>query len=196
VNTPTEASTTDRVGTDDSNTIPANAGDGTASLYEIVGRLDRAISEELISTGELAELRRLDVEQPDQPAYWKILTTYILSDRDRLSGKEETGWAMVLNGMAHMAPSVHDPDRSLGRVLADNDYHEMRLLRFLRERGEAFRSGVRRVARYLGRQGEPVDWGQFAAFILSDYGGEAHEELCRSIARDYYLHIEQDETDE
>ena len=51
--------------------------------------------------------------------------------------------------MAVMAPSIHRPDRGLGKALAEAGYSEARLERLLASEGDTRRSLLIRAARFL-----------------------------------------------
>ena len=162
----------------------------SADLPSLIKRLAMAMERDL-DAGERAQLRRLDVKAPDQPAFWKLMAAWIAPERP-LSPPEETRWAIILSNMARMWPSCHQPGRSVGRVLAETNYQEIRLMRLLRTHGPTFADAVRRMCGFLASRAEPVDWAELAALILTSNPDKA-ETLRRKIARVYYQTIQRKE---
>lgn len=155
-----------------------------ADLGSTISRLANYMNKGVLGPGEVADLKRLDCARPDKPAFWRALSWWISPDRPP-GPDEERRWALVLSGMARMSPRNHQPGRKLGRVLAEHDYSELRLARLLRSRGASFDSTVRRLSYFLSARGEPVDWTELAALILT-VNPEKAEAIRRRIARDYY----------
>lgn len=152
------------------------------SLGSLIGTLVTVI--EKGSPGDAAALRRIDVDHPTCAAFWK-LTTAFLSDR-RLSGEDETRWAVVLTVLAH-AGSLHQPgyEQSLGRVLAKVGFSELRFTRLYRATGGVLLNEAMLLGRLLAAKAEPVDLTSVARLVLSD--GRADEEnVRRNLARDYF----------
>jgi CRISPR type I-E-associated protein CasB/Cse2 len=157
---------------------------GERDLPETIGRIAVSMTNGVLGSGELADLRRLDVQSPDRAAFWSVMSMWV-SPAGMLGTEAENRWAMVLSGMARMAPCHHKPGRRVGEVLARVQYSEGRLMRLLRSRGRGFADTVRRTCMYLNSRGEPVDWVEFAAFILAQDPIKV-ESARRRIARDYY----------
>ena len=114
------------------------------SLSKIVNTIAEILRKRVLTPGELAQLRRLDVTSPNQPAFWRVVTTWIAPERN-LSPEEEELWAMILSGMARMAPFHHAPQNSVGRILAESGFSEMRLMRLIRSEGTLFADLLRRT---------------------------------------------------
>jgi len=160
------------------------AGKADSGLAGLIGRLAAVMRNGAVGPGEMAQLRRLDTSSPDQPAFWRIASTWIAPDRE-LSADEERRWAIVVGGMARMAPNSHIRGRPVGRVLAELSVAEGRMTTLLRARGDAIAPAVRRVAVMLSARGEAVDWTGLAALILTT-DKDRGEELRLRIAKDYY----------
>jgi len=154
------------------------------SLATIVARLAHMMEDGELGTGDLAGLRRLDADAPAQPAFWKIMAG-VVAREGPLSATAEGRWACVLSGMARMAPHHNDRRRPVGRVLAEAGYSETRLMRLLRADWPLLGDHVRRLCGFLASKAEPLDWLEFASFILSTDPTKS-EEARRRIARDYY----------
>lgn len=153
------------------------------SLPTLIHALSRDI-QEVLSPGEISQLRRMRPDEPGCPAFWK-LAALRLDPAGMLNNETaERRWTALLAGMAKMAGLLRR-GRRLGRALAAANVAEPRLLRLLRARGDALLDAVRITAQQLDAAGEAVDWADFAFLVLSD-GGPKEEKIRRSIARDYY----------
>lgn len=136
------------------------------------------------SPGDRAELRRLEPQDFNRPAFWRLLVRHVPEDLRR--GEEaESRWAMLLHGMALMAPLHHQMGRQPGRVMAEADFPEARLEQFLRARGPQAWPTFRRLCQFLASRAAPLDWIDFSAFVLAEQEDWA-EEQRRRIARAYY----------
>lgn len=137
--------------------------------------------------GDLAELRRMNPDDPDVPAFWK------LAARRRLTGNPamESKWALVMHGIALMTPNAHS-GTPVGRALFEGGdsgrrnafYSNLRLNRLLKAQDSILRTLLTHLFRMLGSAGQPFDWTEMASFILSE--GDAAEVACNKIARAYY----------
>ena len=137
--------------------------------------------------GDLAELRRMNPDEPDVPAFWK------LAARRRLTGNPalESKWALVMHGIALMTPNAHS-GTPVGRALFEGGdsgrrnafYSNLRLNRLLKAQGSTLRTLLTQLFRMLGSAGQPFDWPEMASFILSE--GDAAEAARNEIARAYY----------
>jgi CRISPR system Cascade subunit CasB len=163
------------------------------SLAGLIARIAHAMKEGALPPGDLAQLRRIDVDRPDQPTFWRLMAAWIAPDAP-LPPDIESAWAAVLSGMAHMAPFHHKPGRRLGMVLAEVGYSELRLNRLLRTGGHRFLEAVRRTCAFLAARAEPVDWTEFAALILTR-DPEKAEDRRRRIARDFYSALQRKENE-
>ena len=150
--------------------------------------------------GDLAALRRMDPDDPDVAAFWRLLASRDLLER---SGSEtERKWALILHGIALMtrnagdnanARSAHDREMSIGRALYEGGsggsgyYSEIRFNRLLNARGEMLRYLLARAFRMLAADGAKLNWYEMAQFIrYQDYDEERAENHRRGIARAYY----------
>lgn len=148
---------------------------------EIVNRLARSIDWEL-SSGEIAELRKLRPEQPP-PTFWKLLSTHFDEKDVPSESDEERSWAAIISGMAEMK-QLHRPGCQTGKVLAEH-LHPQRFLRLLRARDRSLRHAVGITARHLAAKRASIDWDDLARLVLSS-GKDDEERARRALARDYY----------
>lgn len=156
------------------------------TLFSAVASLAGAIGHADFPAGDLAELRRLRPQNPP-PAFWRLLVDRT-PEALRVTEADERRWAVLMQGMAIMAPHVHAPRFTLGRALAaigSQSTAEARLLRFLRSQGEQLEDQIRIVARRLAAAESPVDWTGIARLLFATIP-EEHDRACRSLARDFY----------
>jgi CRISPR system Cascade subunit CasB len=134
--------------------------------------------------GDLAELRRLDPEQPNAPAFFRILARVAPE-----AGVETMRrYAHYLRILA-LNPEALSSDR-LGAVMAASGVSESRVQRLLTARGETMRDQLRLIARRLANSGN-LPWRGFADLLLAN---EKDEEDARlRIARDYWRALDRAE---
>ena len=155
-------------------------------LHAVVASLAGVIGHDQFPRGDLAELRRLRLEMPPA-AYWRLLFDRV-PEAWRKSGRMERAWAMVISGMAVMAPDCHSPKAPLGRVLAriGGGTAESRLWTLLRSRDEQLEDHLRLVVRFLASKEERVDWTGLARLLFA--ADEASRDaVCRQLARGFYM---------
>lgn len=142
--------------------------------------------------GGFAGLRRMDPNEPDTAAFWRLM-----AGEDLLGIPEvERKWGLILHGIALMTRTVGDnvSDRSahdgripVGRALYDNGYSETRFNRLLTARGDMLRVLLTRMFRMLAAGQGTFDWREMATYVLNEgYDDEAAERNRRRIAREYY----------
>jgi CRISPR type I-E-associated protein CasB/Cse2 len=158
---------------------------------EIVARIAAELAAPSFPRGDLATLRRMDPDAPGRtPVLLRLLARHAY-DRLEYGADELRRWALVLHGMALMAPRHHRATIAVGRVLRGPGreplYAEARLARLLSARGPAFRAQVPRLARQLKAKDQALDWRELADLILAEGRNEARAEQARErIARAYY----------
>ena len=151
--------------------------------------------------GGLAGLRRMNPDEPDTTAFWRLM-----AGEDLLGNPEiERKWGLILHGMALMtrttggddvtSRSAHDGRVPVGRALflggesqrATAFYSETRFNRLLTARDDMLRVLLARLFRMLAGARVCFNWREMATFILSDgFDEEQAEQSRRRIARDYY----------
>jgi CRISPR type I-E-associated protein CasB/Cse2 len=157
----------------------------------IVARIAAELAAPGFPRGDLAALRRMDPDAPGRtPVLLRLLARHA-SDRLEYGGDELRRWALVVHGMALMAPEHHRATLPVGRALfgpgREPLYAESRLARLLSARGLAFRTQVPRLARQLKAKDQALDWREFADLILAEGRDEARAEQSRErIAGAYY----------
>lgn len=162
--------------------------DLTATVHEIAGYLSRDPYAGGISTGDLAELRRIDPEEPFTPALWKILLEYH-PNHEALDEEDERRWALLLMAMGNCA-GLHNRSVSFGAALAEAGWSELRFVRLMDATGDSLVKHLRRLSQYLASKDQPADWSDAAwlLFVQRDDEGkrEKANEIRQNIARDYY----------
>ncbi len=139
-----------------------------------------------VSSGDRAELRRLDPKRPFTPALWKLLLDMGQHDAPEWISQDrwERRWATLLMGLAFCA-ELHDYKRSLGSALAEAGYSELRLVRLLRAEGEQLETYIRRLAQYLHSKQQKANWGDVANLLFYQ-SGETSDKIRLHIARAYF----------
>ena len=143
--------------------------------------------------GGFAGLRRMDPDEPDTAAFWRLM-----AEEELLGNPEiERKWGLILHGIALMtrtaggddiaSRSAHNGGMSVGRALYESGYSESRFNRLLTARDDMLRVLLARTFRMLAAAESIFNWREMAAFILnSGYDEERAEDGRRRMARDYY----------
>lgn len=148
--------------------------------------------------GDLAQLRRMNPDNPDVPVFWRLMAWKGLLD----NSSREKAWALILHGIAIMTPNegnhtAHDRKTSVGRALFQGGdpsrknpgfYSEERLRRLLIARDTMLRTLLVRMFRMLSGKKQPFDWVEMTWFILASPFPQGRGDRHRMrIAREYYL---------
>lgn len=154
---------------------------------KIVGKISSMMQQQgSLSTGEVADLRRISPDQPFTPALWRIL---LMLDLDHSPGwirqeMWERRWATLFMGMAHCA-GLHNYDIPLGRALAETGWSELRFVQLMRAKEETLETHLRRVAQFLASKNQEANWTDVARLLFFQTG-DAGERVRLDISRDYY----------
>jgi CRISPR system Cascade subunit CasB len=157
----------------------------TETLWASIARLAGILSGEHFPTGDRAALKRMAPDQPPPLAFYRF------AFRELPEGWEyrRSAWQTLTAGLAlssnHGNP--HNPQRPLGRALAEQAYSEARLERLLAAEGSALHTLLLRAARFLAAKGEAVDWTDAACLL--GLGPKDHEQIRREIAGDFYRNL-------
>mgnify|MGYP002636746933 CR=1 FL=1 len=159
----------------------------STNLSQLVGRLVHVVEHKL-SPGDLAALRRLDLDDPSEPAFWQVMVAWVepswnLPRQDALRDEADRDWASILNALVLMA-GLHQAGRGLGTALASAGFSELRLSRLLRASDSGVRNEIRLAARYLGSKAEPSNHVELARLVLGR--SDPDDRIRRQIARNYY----------
>ncbi len=142
------------------------------------------VERRLFSAGDLAQLRRLDPDHPNRPAFWRLLIDKVPEELRR-GEAAETRWAMLMAAMALMAPMHHQHGTHPAAVLAAEHFSEPRVEQFLRANPEHLWPVLRRMSHFLASRGKAVDWGLFAELILAA-SEESADRARHKFARVFY----------
>ena len=158
------------------------------TLASIVGRVTHAI-DTILSSGDVAELRRLDPRDPCSPAFFKLMASTVDPSTDlphsgTARDAAERRWAVIFHAAATLS-GLHRPSRSLGEALQASGYSELRLVRLLRARGDQLVKEVRTCSHFLAAKAEPCDLADLARLVLVT-GSDKAEAIRRRVARGYY----------
>ena len=156
-------------------------------IAQAVGKMANLMKTEgRMSTGDLAELRRISPDRPFTPALWKLLIR--IGAQQPLGGLKESTYerrmATLAMGMAFCA-RLHDYHVPLGRALADAGWSELRFVRLMEARGEKLEVHIRRMAQYLASKSQAANWTDVAWLLLGQDWSTAEETRLR-ISRSYY----------
>jgi CRISPR type I-E-associated protein CasB/Cse2 len=151
-----------------------------AALRDIARHFHRLTGQQ--ATGELAALRRLDPDHPQDGAFFRLLAASVPEPLAR--GELLTRWGLIVWAMAQMPDELSV--RSLGQALAPV-MSEARVNRLLASRGAAFRAQVRCAVRILTTGGVGLPYRELGQLIFTEGRREPlAEEMRLAIARDYW----------
>lgn len=152
--------------------------EGDAALLDALANGVRSLSK-AEARGDLASLRRLDLDAPMSPVFYRLVARYAPA---RHHPDELRNLALILAMMA-LKPDDLASGR-LGRALADAGVSEARVQRLLAARGETFRDLALRTSRLVAGKG-PLPYRDLGLLVLARSDGFAEETRMR-IARDYW----------
>lgn len=135
--------------------------------------------------GEKAAARRMNGQ--GAPVFWRQVA------RLGIPWREEEGWLLFTRMVAVLTPasaegSIHEAQRPLGAVLADEGFSEQRLARLLAARGDARVEALERAIRMIARSRPRLD--------VIDIARAVHGQGGNRLARDYYTRLDHSPTEE
>lgn len=146
----------------------------------------------VLSTGDRAQLRRLDPRDIRAAAFFKLAGSALaeeLAGPDSRRQEQETRWAAIVSSLAHLG-SLHQPRHDLGTALVAAGFSEVRFVRLLRSDADRLVDELPALARFLAAKGAAADFSEAAALLL--YAGTSAEEGARRrLARGYYAALSQ-----
>lgn len=142
-----------------------------------------------LGPGQIAELRRLDVERPSAPTFWAVVATeldaHLPPDGAVVARRAaERRWAVALRALAVLA-GLYRKGHRLGAALAAAGFSEMRFQRLLASPEDRLPDEIATVARYLAAKGEAFDWFDLVRLAV-EVDPTAADDARRDIARDYF----------
>lgn len=154
------------------------------SYQKVVGKAAALIQSDILSSAEIASLRRVSVNQPFSPALWKLLILLDLDDFQFRNPEWERHWATVFMILAHTS-GLHNPKVPFGQALATSGWSELRFLQLMRAKGEKLEILLKQVSHFLAGKNVETNWTD-AARLLFHQTGEIGESVRLSISRDYF----------
>lgn len=160
--------------------------DNNLNYGQAVGKIAKMMQTDGLSTGDLAELRRISPDEPFTPALWRILLMLDLEESPYWIGQEkwERRWATLMMGMAYCS-GLHNYDIPLGQALANAGWSELRFVQLMRASGTTLEKHLRRVAQFLSSKNQEGNWTD-VAWLLFSQSGKSGEKVRLSISRNYY----------
>jgi len=160
---------------------------------KIVGKVANMMQKGALSTGEMADLRRISPDQPFTPVLWRLLMMLDLDQPPSWIRREqwERRWATLFMGMAHCS-GLHEYNISLGEALAEAGWSELRFVQLMRAKDETLETHLRRVAQFLASKNQEANWTDVARLLFFQTG-EAGEKVRLSVSREYYKKIYRNE---
>ena len=178
------------------NSEPKTERKNNIEYGKIVGSIAGMLKQQgALSSGEMAELRRISQDQPFTPALWRLLIMLNLTEPPSwISQNEwERRWATLFMGMAHCA-GLHNYSISLGAALAEAGWSELRFVQLMRAKDETLETHLRRVAQFLASKNQEANWTDVARLQFFQ-SSDAGERIRLSISRDYYSRLYTKETE-
>ena len=158
-----------------------------------------AMASERISTGDLAQLRRMNPKDPGPPAFWKLTAGMGISRNQELAAK----WALIVKGIALMTSrtaetgtrkEAHDYQTPVGRALFQgNDpkrdrplYSEQRLGRLLNAKGNIMTTLLVRAFHIMANEKAAFNWEEMARLVLNEGRHRQADRNARNRIADFY----------
>jgi hypothetical protein len=154
-----------------------------ATMEVVAGWLGTVVHR--LGTGDVAELRRLDPDDPSAAVFWRLVAA-MPDDGNGApwQAERERRFAVILRTFAELR-DVHRSGRRLGAVLAEAGLDERRLLQLLRSRRTALAHAIRTTCHFLASKGATADAMGLARLVLSEDEPWEDDER-RRLARDYF----------
>lgn len=137
--------------------------------------------------GDLAELRRMDPDHPDAPAFFRMLVRHCPD-----AGAGFARRCARLAWMLALRPKALKPG-SLGEAMAEHGISEARVQKLLAARGEAMAKQIAIIARRLANE-RTLPYRELGRLLLAHDDDEAAEATRMQIARDYFRAIDRNGT--
>ena len=150
-----------------------------------------------LTRGDLANLRRMDLDDPD-PVVIRLMAGEETLEGEIANDAVFRKWTLILHGLALMTPkssgngsiSAHDGSTPVGRGLHQAGYSESRFNRLLTARERMLHTLLARMFRMMASAEQRFNWSEMARFIRnSDYIKDRTEQCRRRIASYYYREI-------
>jgi CRISPR system Cascade subunit CasB len=150
-----------------------------------------------MTTGDIAELRRMNPERPAAASFWTFMMRHGVTNSEGAEPDHpelEKTWARIVRCIArdtkvgeNHTEGPHLGNRSLGEALANAGYSEERLKALLNAKDETMLKAVEHAAHFLSSKQEKFNWNQGAALMMTEHRRSEQQDGDRvRIARDYY----------
>ncbi|MFN8830917.1 MAG: type I-E CRISPR-associated protein Cse2/CasB [Labrys sp. (in: a-proteobacteria)] len=150
----------------------------TPDLVELLAREVQAL-EAAERRGDLAELRRMNPERPNVPAFFRMLVRH----RPDAGPDFARRCARIVHLLALRPDALHRG--SLGEAMAVNGISEARAQKLLAARGEALATQIALIARRLAQE-RALPYRELGHLLLADDDSESADRTRLRIARDYF----------
>ena len=168
------------------------------------GDMARVNSEQYHSSltrGDLANLRRMDLDDPD-PIVIRMMTSQDALAEWVTNDAIYHKWTLILQGLALMTPrssgdgsvSAHDGNTPVGQALYQAGYSESRFNRLLAAREEMLHTLLSRMFRMMAAADQRFSWREMARLIRSSDYNEDRAEQCRRRISSYYYRSQRQAT--
>jgi hypothetical protein len=147
-------------------------------LVELLAREVQAL-EAAERRGDLAELRRMNPERPNVPAFFRMLVRH----RPDAGPDFARRCARIVHLLALRPEVLHRG--SLGEAMAANGISEARAQKLLASRGEALATQIALIARRLAQE-RALPYRELGHLLLADDDSDSTDRLRLRIARDYF----------
>ena len=153
-----------------------------ATVGRMIGEFERSghRAGSCLSKGDVAALRRMDVNRPDS-AFFRLMASV---SHDDTPDAHDARWAVVAKAMAMMAPHHHAAGVKPGQALRDSGFSassDLRISRLLKAEGEAFTDYLLSAVRFLANKARPVNWFSFAELVFFQ-----NDKARNRLAREFY----------
>ncbi len=147
-----------------------------------------------LTRGDLANLRRMDLDDPD-PVVIRLMTSQDALAEWVTNDSIYRKWALILQGVALMTPrssgdaniSAHDGNTTVGQALYQAGYSESRFNRLLAAREGMLHTLLSRMFRMMAAADQRFSWREMARFIRNSDYNEIRAEQCRRRFANYYF---------
>lgn len=168
-----------------------SSGQIPRNFRTVIQGLAETIEDKEFNRGDRSKLRRMDPDNPDTAAFWRLIVRAGMPQNPDISK-----WGLIIHGMALMSHGeklAHNRRISVGHALYQGGgkrvpfYSEKRLSTLLAARGPTLHRLLGRLFRMLSVEGCAFNWFEMARFILYEGYDEGRADQTRvEIARAYY----------
>jgi CRISPR system Cascade subunit CasB len=158
------------------------------SIKSAIGKLATMLGPNSgLSTGDLAQLRRISPERPFTPALWRLLLSLGIDQSPPWIKQDvwERRWATIMMAMS-LTQGLHSSEIRFGEALASSGWSELRFVKLMNSRGEMLEVQIRQLARYLAGKVQAANWAEAADLIFKQEGNYV-EQIRLQISRSYYI---------